>query len=178
MARQGPYRDSSYIALVGVPTVPGSISAAPPSYTDGNEGAISLDLNGNTRVIVLNTSASPVVVLPLTGIADTLQVAASAVAPGAGAAVATLAVVAGTYDVTVLAAYGTTPDVINNMVFKNNGVNVGGPLFVQAVANGQPTPQRFQRLTVAGAVNLTVNAVAAGGAGTIFNAAIFATRIQ
>lgn len=162
-----------FMPLAGIATIPASVAAAPPLLTDGNEAALCMDVNGNLRVIVLNTTAIPVV----SGIGDTLQNAGSAVAPAANGVIVSLAIPgAGVYDVTVLAGYGGTADVVNNMKFENNAVVVG-PLYVTPVINGLPSTTRFQRVTVTGAINLTVNAVAAGGAGSVFIASISATRV-
>lgn len=164
-----------FMPLAGIATIPASVAAVAPLLTDGNEAALVLDVNGNLRVVVGNAAANPVIVLPLAGIADTLTAAGKATAPAAGAAIATLAVTAGTYWVEVWNGIPLgTPVVadINNVVLQNNAVAIGN-----ALANdGSITI--FRRVTVAGAVNLTVNAIGAGTAGVTYAASITATRIQ
>lgn len=174
MPRQGQLK-GLVMALLGQLTVPAHVEATPQAYTDGLEAALSMDANGNLRVVVLNTAAAPVNIIDQHGIADSLTAAGQATAPAANAAIVTLAVTAGVWDVAVMAALPLGNPVaadVANMIFKNNGVAVGNGLF----CDGGTT--WLKRVTVAGAQNFTVNAIAAGTAGVVYLASITATRIS
>lgn len=176
--RTGQFREP-YIALAGICTIPASVAAVAPTLTDGNEAALVLDTSGNLRTVIGNTTAAPVIVNNQNGIADTLTQAGSVVAPGIGVAIVTLAVVAGVYAVDILVGFAAGAPAagdINNMVFKNNGAAVGNALFTGGTT-GPGFLTRLARLTVAGAVNLTVNAIAVGTAGVNYVASISATRL-
>lgn len=170
------------IALQGALTLPANIDAAQPAgLIDGSPVALSMDTNGNLRVSLTNigiaTGAVPVVPVYL---ADTLAAATGAggvIAPAAGAAIATLAnVPIGTYDIEVVAGYGTTGDKINNMDFRIGGTVIS-TLYVDPAGSSVPVRQQFKRLANGAIQSFTVNASTAGAAGSVYAAAIFATRI-
>lgn len=104
------------------------------------------------------------------------QVRGTATAPAAGAAVATLAAPpAGFYEITVLARYGGTADVIDNMELKVGATSIL-VLPVLPVANGSVVPIKVL-VKLDGASAVTVNAIALGGAGSVFVAHIIATKL-
>lgn len=160
-------------------TLPAQIDVAQPAgLNDGFASSLSMDANGNCRVTLNGASLPGGTILPVNnqnGIADTLAATGAATAPGAGAAIVTLAIpTAGVYDVTVIAALPLGTPVaadLTNMQFRNNAVAVA-----LVFTDAQQTP--FKRVTVSGAVNLTVNAVAAGTAGVTYLATISATRLS
>lgn len=105
--------------------------------------------------------------------------AGTVTAPGAGAAIVTIAAASlprGTYRVLVSVGYGGTADVINNMELRK-GTTVISDLYVIATVNGSPVQQEFI-VELDGAQALSVNAIAAGALGTVFNAMLVATRIM
>ena len=107
-----------------------------------------------------------------------VSVRGTATAPAANAAIATLAsanLSKGTYEVCVVARYGGTADVIDNMDLRVGGVVVL-VLPVLPIVNGTPIPLCLT-ITVDGTQTITVNAVATGGAGSIFVAHLIAKKI-
>lgn len=103
--------------------------------------------------------------------------AASVVAPAAGAAIVTLAAPAkGTYRVRVRAGYGATPGVLNNMEIRRAAAALK-TLFVPAVASTD-RDTILDAVKLDGTQALSVNAIAAAGAGQIFVAEISATRVE
>jgi hypothetical protein len=110
--------------------------------------------------------------------ADSLINTGTATAPAAGAAIATIAAPgAGTYYIQVFVAFGGTADVFNNMQLQHGAVVVGTLYTQGATANGFPTRHVFNRITIAAAEAITVNAIAAGAVGSVYQATIIATRI-
>lgn len=112
--------------------------------------------------------------------AETVSATGTVTTPGAGAAIATISNVllpAGDYEVEVLCGYGGTAGVVNNMDLRRGGVSIG-TLYVAPVANGTPPRQLRRRVTLDGTQSLTVNAIAAAGAGQVFIASIRATRLH
>lgn len=109
--------------------------------------------------------------------AATLQVGGSVTTPGAGAAIATLngLTVGGIYEITVFPSYGVIGDVANNMKLE---LNSGGQQVVVPVQGGNNTvPVASVYVEVATTAAVTVNAVAAGAAGSVYNAIIIARRV-
>lgn len=126
-------------------------------------------------IVPANDSASPAFVAQVIG--DSKVAYGTATAPGAGAAVATLAAPgAGKYRIQVIPGYGGTADVLDNMQLQV-GATVIGKLIVQPVANGAPVLHVFPRVDVPAGQAITVNAVAAGGVSTVFRAQIVATPV-
>lgn len=171
---------NTFLVSLGTLTVPAQVDAAQPAgLIDGNAASLSLDTGGNLRTTLTAAGLPAGTGLPvvnLGGIADTLLATGTVTTPGAGAAIATLAIPgAGTYNVLVIAGYGGTAGAVNDMVFKNNGTNVGTALFVLPSTNVQ-TPTPLVRITATGAINFTVNAIA-GGAG-VYIASISAVRVS
>lgn len=166
----------------GMNGLPADVNQAQPNFGGANDGApcaLSVDNNGNLR-ITLNGSnivgGGSVPVLDQNGLADSLTAAGAVAAPGAGAAIATLAIPAGAavYDVTIFTALPIGAPVnadAANMVFKNNGAAVGNALACDG------TITRLGRVTTVGGINFTVNAIAAGTAGVTYLASITAIRI-
>lgn len=98
-------------------------------------------------------------------------------APGAGAAIATLAApAAGTYRVKVTAGVsGAAVADLNNMRFRRAGVDLLAQL--PHGANGEQEDTDLGEVVLSGAQNLTVEAIGAGTAGVEYNAAIVATQV-
>lgn len=102
------------------------------------------------------------------------QASGAVTAPAAGAAIASLVIPAGTrWEVTATVNYGATGDVANNMQFEVAGV-VQCAVPVQGVANGVPDSITF---LVAGGQTVSINAIAAGAAGCVYNAVIVARKV-
>lgn len=113
------------------------------------------------------------------GIRESVSDVATVTAPGAGAAIVTIAsgnLTQGSYRVVVICGYGGTADVINNMELRK-GSTVISDLYVQAVANSNVTVP-FERIELDGTQALSVNATLAGAVNTVFNAMIVATKIK
>ena len=109
------------------------------------------------------------------GVADSLQAAGEVTAPAAGAAIATLAAPpVGVYDVVldVWLSAAAAADA-SNMKLQRGGADLFSPLFVV----NNPIEHRY-RITLNGSQNLSVVAIAAGGAGVVYCAQITATRIE
>lgn len=129
----------------------------------------------------LNTGASTRPIPVLQFIADTVGVGGSAAAPGAGAAVATLTTPpAGTYRVQVFAglgvgAAGAAAENLNMQL--QAGATVISKLAMAELQAASNFCGEFI-LTLDGATSLTVNAVGAATAATVYIAQITATRIR
>lgn len=109
---------------------------------------------------------------------DSVGVAGSAVAPAANAAIVTLgsgSLPAGEYEVRARGMYGGTADVINNMNLRKGATPIM-TLSVSTAINGEPDMTVVPRITLDGSTALTINAVAAGAASTVYRAEIIATR--
>jgi hypothetical protein len=106
--------------------------------------------------------------------------AAHVTAPGAGAGIVSLtAAETGYYQVDVTVGFGATAEstALDNFEFLNNGATNGnGMLAVANVANTMSPPYRIYAQITAGQ-NFSINAIVAGSAGSIYKAAIMATRI-
>lgn len=108
---------------------------------------------------------------------DSVQITNGAVAPGAGATIATVNVVkAGIYEITAIAGYGSTADVVDNMDLAVNGVQLL-VLPVHAAANADRIPVTIRDRVGAGQA-IAVRAVAAGAVSTVYRATIVATRVS
>lgn len=136
---------------------------------------LSVDSQGRLRTVFSGTAPQLTV---QEGIAESLHAAGTVTAPGAGAAIATLAAPpAGTYEVIVHAGYGSNAGAVNNMELQRQAVAFATPLFVADTAGvAAPVRNKF-RITLSGAQNLTVNAIAAGAAGDVYIASITAMRV-
>lgn len=166
------------ISSRGENVLPADVNQVQPNMggQDSVPAALSIDNNGNLRVTVNGVNIGTATSIPVSiGIGDTVLAAGSAVAPAAGGVIVTLAVAAGTYLVDVIAGYGATADVVNNMQLVQN-VTVIGPLFVLPAPNTS-NKTRAWRLTVPVANNIQVQAIAAGGAGSVFIASLAVTRV-
>lgn len=109
---------------------------------------------------------------------DSVGAAGSAVAPAANAAIVTIAagsLPSGEYEVRVRGMYGGTADTINNMNLRKGGAAVM-TLSVSTAINGEPDMTVLPRITLDGTQALTVNAINAGAASTVYRAEIIATR--
>lgn len=155
-------------------------AADPAGLTDLQLAMLSVDAVGRLRVVATAaTGAIFVVTTSPTQLADTVENAARAVAPAAGAAVVTLvAPPAGTYDVDIVVGYDAGAPAaaeLNNMEVQRGGVALFTPLQVLSVLNNLQVKKA--QITFSGANNLSVNAIAAGTAGVGYTAAIFAKRV-
>jgi hypothetical protein len=104
--------------------------------------------------------------------------AGSVVAPTANAAIVTVAsgsLPAGEYEVRARGMYGGTADTINNMVLKKGAATLM-TLSVNTAINSEPDMTILPRVTLDGSTALTINAVNAGAASTVYRAEIIATR--
>jgi len=138
------------------------------------QGPPALDGNGNIKVGQV-------------GAVDNSQVAnryastsnsGTQTAPGAGTAIATLAVFDFYYRVEVVVGFGATAEstAINNMQLKA-GSNVVATVPVNNVANSQSQTYVFF-VNPGGSVNLTVNAISAASASSVYKATVTATRLS
>lgn len=108
---------------------------------------------------------------------DSVQITNGAVTPGAGATIATVNTVkAGIYEITAIAGYGATADVVDNMDLAVNGVALL-VLPVHAAVNADRVPVTIRKRVGAGQA-IAVRAIAAGGAGAVYRATIIATRVS
>lgn len=108
---------------------------------------------------------------------DSAQITNGAVAPGAGATIATVnAGKAGIYEITAIAGYGGTADIVDNMDLAVGGTLVA-VLPVHATANGIRIPVTVRKRCTAGQA-IAVRAVAAGAVSTVYRATIVATRVS
>ena len=107
---------------------------------------------------------------------ESILVRGSAVAPAANAVLVTNTPPAGVYDITVIARYGAVADIIDNMDLRVNNVAIAALPVLPAV-NGMPVVITVRkRLT--GAQAVSVNAVAAGGAGAVFVAHLILIKVS
>lgn len=166
------------MTTLGLLTFPAQIDSADPAgLTDGNASSLSLDQTARVRVQLGTTIVS---VTP--GVqASSAAATARAVAPGAGAAVVTIAagsLPVGLYDIQVFAGFDVGAPVaadIDNMEFRV-AATVVSSLQVFAIINVYG-PVRVFRANLSGAQAISVNATAAGTAGVGYNAELIATRI-
>lgn len=108
------------------------------------------------------------------GIGDSVQAAGKVTAPGAGAAICTLAAPpAGVYAIEVDLVVSANTDV-NNMKMQKQAVDLFNPI----LAGNLNVSQHNYRITLNGSQNLTINAVIAGTAGVVYQAQIIATRVE
>lgn len=116
--------------------------------------------------------------LPITtGLADTVSAAGSVTAPTLGLAVATIAAPgAGVYKVVVTTFQTGTVDTTKpaNCELRHGAtvVQASGLLTTPVAATAT-----FERVTVLAGEAITVNATAAGAAGSVFNAQLHATKV-
>lgn len=156
-------------------------TADPAALTDLNVTFLSVDATGRLRVVLSGPSPGNIISVQPSQLANSPGSAARAVAPGAGAAIATIAsasLPAGTYDVQVVAGFDAGAPVaadINNMEFRR-GATVVSSLQVFAVINAYSAVRVF-RCVLDGSTAVSVNATAAGSAGVGYNAQLVATRI-
>lgn len=108
------------------------------------------------------------------GLADTLAAAGNVTAPGAGAAIATLAAPpAGAYEIRVSLERGGAASVAADI--GNFAIKKGATTLVAAAQAGADIV--LERVTLDGASAVTVNAVGAATAGVVYSASIRATRV-
>lgn len=151
--------------------------ADPAALTDGFAAALSIDATGRLRV---QLGGTPVPVQPpAAALVDGLGATARAVAPGAGAAIVTVAAPpAGTYDVQVRAALDAGAPAaadINNMELRE-GAAVRSAIQVLPVIGVYPPVFTF-RVVLDGATAVSVNATGAATAGVGYSAQLALTRI-
>lgn len=119
----------------------------------------------------------PFIVPGLQDLSDSLQAGGAVTAPGAGAAIATVAAPpAGTYLVTVSAGTGAGTPVaadVGNMQLKKGATVVA--LLAHPISTTAPMPP--VRVTLDGSTALTVNAVGVATAGVVYVATIVAVRV-
>lgn len=98
--------------------------------------------------------------------------------PAAGAIIADSgALPAGVYDVQAAGSYGGTADVIDNMSVSYGGAFLS-MLPVIPVANSAPIFVTFPGLVVNQGEHITIKAVLAGGAGSVYRGTIVATPVR
>lgn len=108
------------------------------------------------------------------GIGESLSAAGAVAAPGAGAVIASIAAPgAGVYDVAVVSFEQGTVDATQTNMQLQHGAVVEGKVLSASIA----APQEFGHVTISNGEAITVNAVLAGGAGSIYVAQIVATRV-
>lgn len=164
---------------------PATVNVADPAgLTDNLSAMLSVNAAGALRVTGASTG---LVVTPIAGalfsvipgvLVDSLGATARAVAPGAGAAIVTVAAPpAGTYEVEVLTSYdgAVAAAEINNMELRE-GAAVRSVLLAPSVAN-VVTPVRMFLLVLDGATAVSVNATAAGTAAVGYNAELVLRRV-
>ncbi len=179
MARVGSFR--GVMTTSGLLTLPARVDTADPTggFTDQFDAALSIDANGRTRVFLASGAAGAVQVIAVTPaiLANSVGNRGTAAAPGAGAAIVTIAagsLPAGTYDVQTQ-VYLTVAGTANNMQFQRGATVVSALDVLAAAVTGLPPFQVF-RCVLDGATALSVNAIAADAAGT-YQAQLIATRI-
>lgn len=160
--------------------------ADPAALTDNNVTLLSVDATGRLRVqgpatgLIVTPAAGAVFSVSPAILGDSPGTTARAVAPAAGAAIATIAAAslpAGTYDVQVLTSYDGAVAAAerNNMEFREGAV-VRSALLAPSVAN-VVTPVVVFRVVLDGATAVSVNATAAGTVGVGYNAQLVAIRV-
>lgn len=104
----------------------------------------------------------------------TVQASGQVITPGALATIVALGALApGRWEITTICNYGAVGDVANNMqLLVGAGVVCSCP--VQGGANGNPAKMV---VVVAGGSTVTVQAIAAGAAGAVYNAVVVARRV-
>lgn len=108
----------------------------------------------------------------------TMSVTARVTAPNAGQVIADLgSLPGGIYQVTAMASYGGTADVIDNMSLHLGDRKVCD-LPVIPVANSAPVPITLPALVVLSSQDVSIQANAAGGVGTVFRGTLIATPVQ
>jgi hypothetical protein len=141
----------------------------------GAQGGATVTIDGNVYQTVRTSSSGLLIVARYSG--TSASAAGTVTTPAGGAAIVTSgALTVGTYEVQVLVGYGGVADVFNNMQLQV-GATVIGRLYAVATVNSAPTVQLFT-LSVPAATAVTVNAVAAGAAGSIYEAVIIWTQVQ
>lgn len=159
---------------LGTIVFPATVNAADPAgLTDTDLSLLSIDTAGRLRTLATPASGAVFPVTPSV-LADCLAARATVAAPGAGAALVTIAAPpAGTYDIQAT-VYFTVVGTVNNAEFRE-GAAVVSTMQLPAVANQIPLIHTFRRV-LDGATNISINATAADGAGT-YSAMLIATRI-
>lgn len=107
---------------------------------------------------------------------NSVGVVGTVTAPGANAAITTLsAPVAGLYQIDTVAGYGANPETVTDF---NMNLRAGATAISQLLvfgANSSRSATFYRRLD--GSTALTINAIAAGSAGSVYVAQIIATKI-
>lgn len=157
---------------LGLLVIAATVNVADPAgLTDGVGSHLSIDATGRLRVGLSGAAPFAVVTPPL---ADSLGVATTTAAPGAGAVLATLTPTAGTWDISAY-VYFSVAGTKNNAEFRK-GAGVVSSLLLPAVINVNPAGTRVFRAVLNGATTVTINATAADAAGT-YEAELIATRV-
>lgn len=108
---------------------------------------------------------------------ESLVARGMATAPAAGATIVTVAAPPkGYYEITAIGRYGGVADVIDNMELRVGAAAVL-VLPVLPVVNGTPVPVTVKKL-LSGAEAVSINAVALGGAGSVFVGHLVLTKIS
>lgn len=110
-----------------------------------------------------------------TALAQTLQAAATAAAPGAGSVLVSVAVPsAGNYRVSgVIVITGTAETQLVNLRLRQNAAVVG---LVLPTVTGFVVPFEFERVEVTAAGNIDLQVVSAATAGSVYTANLVVTR--
>lgn len=111
-----------------------------------------------------------------TGLADTASAAGSSTAPAAGAAIATIAAPgAGVYRVVVKLRMSATAETAATNAELRHGATVVGKVGITSDQTLQTV--EYERVTVAAAEAITVNATANATAGAVYNVVVTAVRV-
>jgi hypothetical protein len=166
---------------LGTLVFPATVNTADPAaLTEGLAAQLSVDASGRLRSLITPSSGVVFSVTPAI-LAQSVGQSARAVAPGAGAVIATIAagsLPAGTYDVqakVMLDVGAPAAADANNMEFRR-GAAVISALQVLLVI-GVYAPLVIFRMVMDGATALSINATGAATAGVGYNAELLATRI-
>lgn len=165
-------------APLGALVFPATVNVADPAgLTDGLQAQLSVDATGRLRAVITAAAGAIFNVQPSV-LADSVGITNRAVAPGAGAVIATITPAAGTWDVEVFAAFDAGAPAaaeINNMQFRKAGAVIS-VLQTLPVVNIYGPARKF-RMVLSGAQAIDVQAIAAATAGVGYSAEITCTRI-
>lgn len=164
----------------GTLVFPATVNVADPvGLTDNEVAQLSVDSAGRLRVLASPASGAVFPVTPSV-LADSLLVTGRAVAPAAGAAIATIvAPAAGTYDIELRVNYDAGAPAaaeINNFEFREGAAVVGSIIASPVLHTNVASKVRLRRV-LDGVTNISVNATGAGTAAVGYSAEISAIRI-
>lgn len=166
------------VSTRGLRTLPANVNVAAPVLAafDGSDVALSLDQNGNLRVVPsLGTAAAPVhVVETYTANTGAIVGYGRVVAPGAGATIATVVPALGFWSLDVWVGYGGTAEAaaVDNFAifFPAGDVPAGNQQLVADRVPNTLTHYRLDVVNVTVAAAISVIAIVAGSAGSVYKA--------